>query len=125
MGKHVQVEILAAADFMSSSDSRSGFDCRHQDSLLGRILSDSDSAGHESGRHAQAPTDDYSSMARGTESRAWTSCEKDCLKAVLLMDDRTRYHRVGFAVRTPCLRACIGCLLTCADGKVRLSAKKP
>lgn len=125
MGKHGQAVILAAADFTSSSNPSSGFDCNHQDSLLGRSLTDSENSGHESGRQAQVPAEDYSSMAREAESRAWTSCEKECLNAVLLVDDRTRYHRVAFVVRTPCLRVSIGRLLTCTDGKIWLSAKKP
>jgi hypothetical protein len=125
MGKHGQAEILAAADFTYSSNSSLGHECNQQDGLSCRSSTNSRDGGHESGRHAQAPAEDYNSMAPSTQSRAWTNCEKDCFNAVLLMDDRTKYHRVKFVVRTPCFRAYTGCLLTCTDGKIWLSAEKP
>jgi hypothetical protein len=125
MGKHRQAGILAAADFMLSSDPSSGLDYNYQNSLSGRSLPDSENTGDKSGGHAQAPAEYHGSMARGTKSGTWTRSEKDCLDAVLLLDDYTRYHRIGSAVRTPCLRAYVGCLLTRIDGKIWLSAKKP
>lgn len=125
MGKHGQAETFAAADFTYSSNSSLGHECNQQDGLTCRSSTNSQDGRHESGRHAQAPAENYNPMAHGTQSRAWTKCEEDCLNAVLLMDDRTRYHRVKFVVRTPCLRAYIGCLLTCTDGTIWLSAEKP
>lgn len=124
MGKHRQAEILAVADFMSSSNPSSGFDYNYQDSLSGRSLTDSENTGHKSGGHAQAPADYHSSTARGIKSATMTKSEKDCLNAVLLLDDCTRYHRIGSAVRTPCLRVYVGRLLTRIDEKIWLSAKK-
>ena len=125
MGKHGQAETFAAADFTYSSNSSLGHECNQQDGLTCRSSTNFQDGGHESGRHAQAPAESYNPTAHGTQSIAWTDPEKDCLKAVLLMDDCTRYRRVKFVVRTPCLRAHIGCLLTCTDGTIWLSAEKP
>ena len=124
MGKHGQARISAAADFTYSSNTSLGHDCNQRDGLSCRSSANSQDEGHESGRHTQAPAEDYDSMAPGTQSRAWTNGEKACFKAVLLMDDRIRYHRVKFVVRTACFHAYTGCLLTCTDGKIWLSAKK-